>query len=168
MILSARLAGRMMMRTDIAVRIVSLAEYRERQQRLYPRKVKEIERPAVCAAPPPHLPWTTPKIVELPARKRLKPKHIVQAVAAAAGVSEQELLGERRYGPLLLPRHAAMWLIKQRRPEYSLAQIGRLFHRDPTSVRHAVTRFGNLCKANDKAATALIIAAEQFLLKAAE
>jgi hypothetical protein len=158
----------MMMRTDIAVRIVSLAEYRERQRRLYPREAKEIERPAVCAAPPPRRPWTTPKIVERLARKGPRSKHIVRAVAAAAGISEQELLGERRYGPLTLARHAAMWLIKQRQPEYTLARIGRLFNRDHTSVLHAIKRFGNLCEANDKASTALIIAAEQLLLQAAE
>lgn len=153
-----------LMRTDIAVRIVPLAEYRERQRRLSPRKAKEIERPAVCAAPPPRLPWATPAIFELPKRKGVRPKHIVQAVAAAAGISEQELLGEHRYGPLTLARHAAMWLIKKRLPECSFNQIGRLFHRDHTSVYHAVRRIGKLCEANDNATTALITAAEQFLL----
>lgn len=156
-----------LMRTDIAVRIVPLAEYRERQRRLS-RKAKGIESPAVCAASPPRLPWATPTIFELPGRKRVRPRHIVRAVAAAAGSSEQELLGERRHGPLTLARHAAMWLIKKRLPEYSFGQIGRLFRRDHTSVRYAVRRIGKLREANDKATTAMITAAQRWLAEAAE
>jgi chromosomal replication initiation ATPase DnaA len=64
---------------------------------------------------------------------------LVDAVCARRGVTRQELCGRGRSRAVAGARHELWWLIRhhpQRR--YSCSEIGRLVHRDPTSILHGV------------------------------
>jgi hypothetical protein len=68
---------------------------------------------------------------------RVKTGHqIIREVAAQHGFSAAELIGPRRQVQLVAARFEAMWRIKTERPDMSLPMIGRLFHRDHTTILH--------------------------------
>jgi len=62
---------------------------------------------------------------------------IIGLCAARFGFSELEILSDRRKRPLTRARHAAMWICHEATTR-SLPQLGRAFHRDHTTVLHAV------------------------------
>lgn len=64
-------------------------------------------------------------------------KALVTATAAAAGCPRALVLSERRDRTLVTHRHAGMWIAYHAtlRP---LPEIGRAFHRDHTTVLHAI------------------------------
>lgn len=61
---------------------------------------------------------------------------IIRRVAAAFGISEQELLGTSRLRTFLRPRQAAMYLAREL-TGWSLPRIAAAFGRDHTTVLHA-------------------------------
>ncbi len=76
--------------------------------------------------------------------------HIQKAVAEHYGLTQADLLSERRARAVARPRQAAMWIAKQITTR-SLPDIGRRFGgRDHTTVLHAVRRIEAL-KADDPA-----------------
>jgi chromosomal replication initiation ATPase DnaA len=64
---------------------------------------------------------------------------LVDAVCAHRGVTRQELCGRGRSQAVAAARHELWWLIRHH-PErcYSCSEIGRLVHRDPTSILHGI------------------------------
>lgn len=64
---------------------------------------------------------------------------IIESTAARHGLSYADLIGDSRGGEIITARHEAMWLCC-RDTTKSLPTIGRAFHRDHTTVLHAVRR----------------------------
>ena len=60
---------------------------------------------------------------------------LVDAVCARRGVTRQELCGAGRTRAVASARHELWWLVRNH-PErhYSYPEIGRLFHRDPSTI----------------------------------
>lgn len=75
----------------------------------------------------------------LPVPPRVTVATIVQAVSAEFGVSERELLSERRMQRSTVPRHAVMALAREMTP-HTLSTIGRAIRRDHTSVHYGIQR----------------------------
>ncbi len=85
--------------------------------------------------------------------KRITVDDIQKATAEHYGLTQQDLLSDRRQRAIARPRQAAMWLCKQLTTR-SLPDIGRRFGgRDHTTVIHAVRRIEEL-KAVDAALAA--------------
>jgi hypothetical protein len=68
---------------------------------------------------------------------------IIDATAARFGVDVDQLVGQSRVRSLVHPRHVAMFVVR-RRLGLSFLEIGRVFHRDHTSVQNAVNRIEHL------------------------
>jgi chromosomal replication initiator protein len=64
---------------------------------------------------------------------------IQDAVCEVFGVSWVDLISNRRAGPVVHARHAAMWLARWH-TFASYPEIGRAFRRDHTSIIHGVSR----------------------------
>jgi hypothetical protein len=65
-------------------------------------------------------------------------ERVVQAVSLESGVPISNLVSWHRERRVSMPRHAAMYLIDRYCPEYSLPDLGYIFHRDHTTVMHAI------------------------------
>lgn len=65
---------------------------------------------------------------------------IIEAVCDATGRTLNEILSPRRSRNLAWPRHVAMWLVRELRPDLSLPAIGRAFQRDHTSIMHGTAQ----------------------------
>jgi chromosomal replication initiator protein len=64
---------------------------------------------------------------------------IIEEVAAKYDVPVKDILSDRRAKVLIPPRHEAMYRCVAETP-LSLPAIGRVFHRDHTSIGHGVMR----------------------------
>jgi chromosomal replication initiator protein len=72
-------------------------------------------------------------------RAAFKPQRLAQRVAQMYGFRLSDLRGASRSRGVVIARHHAMWLVKQRFPYLSLPAIGRMFGgRDHTTVLHAL------------------------------
>jgi chromosomal replication initiation ATPase DnaA len=71
---------------------------------------------------------------------RARVTDIQRVVAGHFNITVQELTGLRRYGPIVRPRHLAMWLSRYC-TDLSFPEIGRAFNRDHTSVIYAVEKY---------------------------
>lgn len=74
-------------------------------------------------------------------------RRIQLAVAAEFHVPMRAMTTARRGSSVARPRQVAMYL-SQRLTDYSLPQIGRRFHRDHTTVMHAVRAVEDRCAAD--------------------
>ena len=63
---------------------------------------------------------------------------ILRTVAGLAGLSREEMLGKRRYRPIARARQVTCALIHEFRPALSREQIGRIIHKDRTTVTYAL------------------------------
>lgn len=71
-------------------------------------------------------------------------RHIIAEVAAAAGVSPDDMLSARRTANLAIPRHFAIWRARQETPR-SLPEIGRMFNgRDHTTIINSLRKIDSL------------------------
>ncbi len=73
---------------------------------------------------------------------------VIKATSEAYCVTFEGLISPHRCRVIAWPRFAAMRLLKERDTECSLAQVGRFFRRDHTSVMHGLWRAAEL-HAND-------------------
>lgn len=72
-----------------------------------------------------------------PFNSRRTIRTIIEQVAAAAGVSETDIVSERRTASVVMPRQFAMWRARNETPQ-SLPAIARMFGgRDHTTCLHA-------------------------------
>ncbi len=69
---------------------------------------------------------------------------IIDAVCEVYKVEKFELLGPRRNARLVSPRYHAINMAIDLRPDMSLTQLGRIFHRDHTVIMHARKAWANL------------------------
>ncbi len=64
---------------------------------------------------------------------------LVDAICRARGVTVEELCGRQRTRAVVQARHEAWWHMRHDPARhYSLTEIGRLFARDHTTVRHGI------------------------------
>jgi chromosomal replication initiation ATPase DnaA len=72
-------------------------------------------------------------------QQAFRPQRLAQRVAEQYGFRLSELRGASRSKGVVIARHHAMWLVKQRFPYLSQPAIGRMFGgRDHTTVLHAL------------------------------
>ncbi|KSV89728.1 hypothetical protein N184_26920 [Sinorhizobium sp. GL28] len=67
---------------------------------------------------------------------------IDDVLGAYPGITWEEIIGVGRERRLVEPRHRCMAAVYEERKDLSLPALGRIFHRDHTSVLHAVNRRG--------------------------
>lgn len=72
-----------------------------------------------------------------PLRGKMQAGAIIAAVAAETGIAIDALKGEQRVARIAGARQLAIWRVADE-TELSLSEIGRLFHRDHTTVLHAI------------------------------
>lgn len=66
---------------------------------------------------------------------------VIQETCQKYGLLPTDLIGPRRDVHIVRARHEAIWLARQRfDPPLSLPQIGRAFHRDHTTILHAIRK----------------------------
>lgn len=65
-----------------------------------------------------------------------------EVLAAYPGIDWEEIIGVGRERRLVEPRHRCMAAVYAERTDLSLPALGRIFHRDHTSVLHAVNKQG--------------------------
>ena len=63
---------------------------------------------------------------------------LIEKVAAARGVTLDQVLGPLRWRPIVMARHEAMKAVRAANPNMSTPQIGKIFNRDHSSVCFAL------------------------------
>ena len=85
----------------------------------------------------------------IPQRNHLEPRHVVDVVATAFGISPEKMIGRSRTREVALPRQVAMYLLRQE-AKVSLPQIGAaLGGRDHTTVIYACEKVSELMQQDD-------------------
>jgi chromosomal replication initiator protein len=85
-----------------------------------------------------------------PKKRVVTPERITQAVADYYGVDPEALRGQRRDRSIVVPRHIAMFLMREE-TEVSLLRIGaELGGRDHSTVLHACDKIGRESAENDE------------------
>lgn len=67
----------------------------------------------------------------------IEPSKIIEAVAIVSNIWPDALISEARMRPIAWPRHVAILLMIELRPDISLPSIARIFKRDHTSCLYA-------------------------------
>lgn len=65
---------------------------------------------------------------------------IIRLVALRTGVSADDIIGPRRHRPIAAARKAAIKLVHSHCPHLSMPAIGRIFHRDHTTILFSLGR----------------------------
>lgn len=73
----------------------------------------------------------------MPPRGKARASEIVAEIAVETGIAVDALKGEQRVARIARARQLAIWRVADE-TELSLSEIGRLFHRDHTTVLHAI------------------------------
>ncbi|MCE1253376.1 MAG: chromosomal replication initiator protein DnaA [Anaerolineae bacterium] len=85
----------------------------------------------------------------LPHTNTIQPEQVVQTVAHAFNIKTEQILGRNRSRDVALPRHVAMYLMRED-ANISLPQIGeKMGGRDHTTVMHACDRVADLIERDD-------------------
>jgi chromosomal replication initiator protein len=85
----------------------------------------------------------------LPLRGSILPEQVVQTVARAFNIKTEQILGTNRSRNIALPRHVAMYLMRED-ANISLPQIGeKMGGRDHTTVMHACDKVADLMERDD-------------------
>lgn len=74
-------------------------------------------------------------------------KFVIETVAAHYGVSVLDILARRRNPKVILPRHVAMYVLKNV-SLMSLPEMGRHFDRDHSTIHHAIEKVGELVRSD--------------------
>ena len=86
----------------------------------------------------------------VPSRNSVEPNQIMKAVAKAYGITVDQMVGRSRAREVALPRHIAMYLLRQE-IDISLPQIGEAFGgRDHTTVMHACEKIADLIERDNR------------------
>ncbi|GAC1379538.1 MAG: chromosomal replication initiator protein DnaA [Ktedonobacteraceae bacterium] len=94
---------------------------------------------------------------------RLNSKQIAQAVAEYYHISLDDMCGKQRDKHIVMPRHIAMYLIRQE-TQVSLLEIGQLFGgRDHSSVLHACEKIDRAVNINPTLRHEIVAIREQLL-----
>jgi chromosomal replication initiator protein len=85
----------------------------------------------------------------LPHASSIMPEQVVQVVARTFNIKTEQMLGRNRSRDIALPRHVAMYLMRED-ANISLPQIGeKMGGRDHTTVMHACDRVADLMERDD-------------------
>ncbi len=85
----------------------------------------------------------------IPQRNNLEPRHVVDVVATAFGITPEKLLGRSRTHEVALPRQVVMYLLRKE-GNVSLPQIGEVLGgRDHTTVIYACEKVEELIERDD-------------------
>jgi len=86
----------------------------------------------------------------LPQRSTIEPNSVIRAVAAAFGITNEQIYGRDRTREVALPRQVAMYLLRDA-ANISLPQIGEaLGGRDHTTVIYACEKVADLIERDDR------------------
>ena len=143
-------------RTAEDVREANRAVLRKRRELFYPSK------PPVISAPMP-VPQIVPNLEEEIARRntaKARVRHMTTLVCWWFNVSPDEFHADRRSPLYVLPHWVAIY-VTSRMTHWSLAEIGRQFNRDHTSVIHTIKTMKKLC-VTDPAVNHLIATLESY------
>ncbi|MCE5207766.1 MAG: chromosomal replication initiator protein DnaA [Chloroflexi bacterium] len=103
----------------------------------------------------------------LPHHRAIEPRQVISVVANAFGVSVDQMVGHSRSRDITLPRHIAMYLLRQE-VSVSLPQIGQQFGgRDHTTVMHACEKVADLIERDDRLRRQILQIREQLYGQAA-
>ena len=98
----------------------------------------------------------------LPLRDSIQPEQVVQMVARVFNIKTEQILGRNRSRSIALPRHVAMYLLRED-GNISLPQIGeKMGGRDHTTVMHACDRVADLIERDDHLRHQIIQIREQL------
>jgi chromosomal replication initiation ATPase DnaA len=67
---------------------------------------------------------------------------LIREIAEKHGILVADIKSQSRAAAIVEIRHEAVAYVYQRRPDLSLAQIGRIFGRDHTTILHSVRKAG--------------------------
>lgn len=107
-----------------------------------PASSRAAER-AQAEAPQGTVPWAVVRKqyrlfhASTPPRGKAQAGAIIAEVAVETGIAVDALKGEQRVARIARARQLAIWRVADE-TELSLSEIGRLFHRDHTTVLHAI------------------------------
>ena len=73
----------------------------------------------------------------------LTPKQIIKVTAKYYDLLPEHLTAVGKKGEFVIPRYVAMYLIKQFCSRISLYKVGKIFHRDRTTVIYGCNRISN-------------------------
>ena len=103
----------------------------------------------------------------LPLRESIQPEQVVQLVARVFNIKTEQILGRNRSRNFALPRHVAMYLMRED-GNISLPQIGeKMGGRDHTTVMHACDRVADLIERDDHLRHQIVQIREQLYGRAA-
>lgn len=77
-------------------------------------------------------------------------RRVIAEVSLTTGIRVADILGPRRDRPIVRARFMAMGICRTH-CKASLPEIGRVFHRDPTTVLNAIHRVDDLTTPKDRA-----------------
>lgn len=63
---------------------------------------------------------------------------VMEVLADYPGITWEDVLSPRRSRGLIKPRHACMKAVCEQRPDLSFPAVGRIFHRDHTTILNAI------------------------------
>ena len=117
-----------------AVRTRALAEaQRERKQR------EAEERLRIALEARAELDALVFKVLD-PGQLAREPKRIIARVAEAFGLTYADIVGDRKTAPVIRARWAAIAAVREAWPNLPLKRLGVIFHRDHTSILHALRK----------------------------
>lgn len=114
---------------------------RREQERRIVAEAKALAEAIIAEAKEQAAVITVQAVEEVEARPRLV-HDIISAVAEEYGVTVAEIKGLRREKYIVPARQEAMARVYRERPDLSLTVLGRLFHRDHTTVLSAIKKMG--------------------------
>lgn len=77
---------------------------------------------------------------EITDKRRTVPEIVAEVLQHYPGVTWEDVKGIRRTRDLIEPRHACMRAVYNERKDLSLPRLGRIFHRDHSTLIHAVRK----------------------------
>lgn len=73
---------------------------------------------------------------------RTEVQQIIADVAHKHGLTYADVLAQKRAKAVVRARHDAMAAVYEAKPHLSLAQMGKMFRRDPKTVHHGLRKRG--------------------------
>lgn len=101
-------------------------------------RCRRPEPPKAALEPPPPIQRDILRVVS-PSRETVE---IIEEVAAETGVSYGEIIGDCRSVAVTAARHMAIVRVLLWKPHLSLADVGRIFRRDHSTIHYAMKRAG--------------------------
>ena len=90
--------------------------------------------------------WIVPSVNNrkmTPKQRQSLCSEIIDKVCAYYGVSTEEVIGRSRFKEIVMARHMAIYIIRNK-VKLKLKATGMLFNRDHTTVIHAIQNINNL------------------------